>query len=173
MLTREQKRAQSDALVEAFTDVHTLFLLRNDGLSVNEVNELRTKVRETDATYKVVKHSVVRLAVEGTDKEALGSHLRGPLALAFTSGDFVALAKVLKEFIKKHPDLSFQEAYLEGEILDAKDAASLADMASREELISKLLFVLQSPIRRLAVALNGPIQKLASALSQVAEQKES
>jgi large subunit ribosomal protein L10 len=169
MLTREQKRTQSEALAKTFGDVNTLFLLKNAGLTVNEVNELRSKVRESDATYKVVKHSVVRLAIEGTDKEKLGPHMRGPLALAFTTGDSVALAKVLKDFIKKHPALSFQEAFLEGEILDPEGAASLAEMATRDELIGKLLFVLQSPMRRLAVALNSPIQKLTSALSQVAE----
>ncbi len=173
MLTKEQKRAQSDALAESINEVNTLFLLKNTGLKVNEVNELRSIVRENDAVYKVVKHSVVRLAIEGTDKEGLGPHLVGPLALAYTPGDCVALAKVLKEFIKKHPALSFQEAFLEGEILDAENAASLAEMASRDELISKLLFLLQSPIRRLAVALNGPIQNIASVLSQVADQKES
>jgi len=173
MLTKDQKRAQSDALAETLKGVNTLFLLKNTGLKVNEVNELRDIVRNNDAIYKVVKHSVVRLAIEGTNKECLGPHLRGPLSLAYTPGDCVALAKVLKDFIKKHPSLSFQEAYLEGEILDAKAAASLAEMASREELISKLLFLLQSPIRRLAVALNGPIQNIASVLSQVADKKES
>jgi len=173
MLTKEQKRAQSDALVESLANINTLFLLKNAGLKVNEVNELRDIVRSQDATYKVVKHSVVRLAIEGTDKECLGPHLRGPLSLAYTPGDCVALAKALKDFIKKHPSLSFQEAYLEGEVLDPATAESLAEMASREELISKLLFLLQSPIRRLAVALNGPIQNIASVLSQVAEQKES
>ncbi len=173
MLTREQKRAQSDVLSESIADVNALFLLKNTGLTVNEVNELRAMVRESEATYKVVKNSVVKLAVEGTNKEGLTDLLRGPLALAYTTGDSIALARTLKDFIKKHPALSFQEAFLEGEILVATDAALLADMPSREELISKLLFLLQSPMRRLAVALNSPIQKLASVLSQVADQKES
>jgi large subunit ribosomal protein L10 len=173
MLTREQKRTQSDALREVFADVNTLFLLENKGLTVNEVNELRSQVRKTEGTYKVVKHAVVKLAIEGSDKEVLTPHLVGPKALAFTSGDGVALAKALKDFIKKHPALSFQEAYLEGDILDATAAEQVAELPSREELVSKLLYMLQSPIRRLAVALNSPIQKLTSVLSQVAEKQES
>jgi ribosomal protein L10 len=173
MLTKEQKKAQFEALRQDFEGVKTLFLLENVGLNVNAVTSLRAKVREIDGTYKVVKNSVVKLAIEGTDKEGLVPHLKGPKVLAFTSGDGPALGKVLKEFIKDNPELSFKEVYLEGEILDANGAAMIADLPSREELISKLLYVLQSPMRRLAVALNSPVQKLTSALSQVAEKQDS
>jgi len=173
MLTKEQKRVQFEALRQDFDGVQTLFLLENVGLTVNAVNDLRSKVREIDGTYRVVKNSVVKLAIEGTEKEGLLPHLIGPKVLAFTSGDGVALGKVLKEFIKDNPELSFKEVFLEGEVLDAKGAAMIAELPSREELISKLLYILQSPMRRLAVALNSPIQKLASVLSQVAEKKDS
>lgn len=173
MLTKEQKRVQFEALRQDFDGVQTLFLLENVGLTVNAVNDLRSRVREIDGTYRVVKNSVVKLAIEGTDKEGLLPHLLGPKVLAFTSGDASALGKVLKEFIKDNPELSFKEVFLEGEILDAKGAAMIADLPSREELISKLLYVLQSPMRRLAVALNSPVQKLTSALSQVAEKQDS
>lgn len=173
MLTKDQKRVQFEALRQDIDGVQTLFLLENVGLTVNAVNDLRMKVREIDGTYKVVKNSVVKLAIEGTDKEGLMPHLMGPKVLAFTSGDGAALGKVLKDFIKDHPELSFKEVFLEGEVLDAKGAAMIADLPSREELISKLLYVLQSPMRRLAVALNSPVQKLTSALSQVAEKQDS
>ena len=82
--------------------------------------------------------------------------MTGPKTLAFTDGDAVALAKVLKAFIKNHPELSIQQAFLDGQLLDAKEAAKIADLPSREELMTKLLYLLQSPIRRLAVALNSP-----------------
>ncbi len=173
MLTKEQKRLQFEALRQDIEGIQTLFLLENVGLTVNAVTDLRRRVREIDATYKVVKNSVVRLAIEGTDKEGLTPHLKGPKVLAFTAGDAAALGKVLKEFIKDHPELSFKEAFLEGEILDEKDAAAIAELPSREELISKLLYVLQSPMRRLAVALNSPVQNLTSALSQIAEKQDS
>jgi len=173
MLTKEQKHEQSQVLRENLAGVTTLFLLENRGLKVKDVNVLRSEVRKTDSTYRVVKNSVARLAVEGTDKEAIAPFLIGPKVLAYTAGDGVALAKVLKTFIKKHPELSFEQAFLEGQILEGADAEKIADMPSREELVAKLLMLLQSPIRRLAVALNAPMQQLASALSQIAEQKEN
>jgi large subunit ribosomal protein L10 len=173
MLTKEQKREQFEQLRESLGGVTTLFLMRNDGLDVNEVNELRRKVREQEATYKVYKNSVVRLAIEGTSMEPIGEFLQGPNALAFTEGDGVALAKALKEFAKTHPALSFHRCFLEGQVLDSEQAVKVAEMPSREELLGRLVGMLQSPIRRLVVALNAPAQQLVSALNQVAEKQEN
>jgi large subunit ribosomal protein L10 len=172
MLTKEQKHEQSLLLREHLEGVSTLFLLENHGLNVNDVNMLRSEVRKTEATYKVVKNTVVRLAVEGTEMEGITPFLTGPKVLAYTGGDGVALAKVLKDFIKEHPELRFEQAYLEGQILEAKEAEKIAEMPSREELLTKLVYLLQSPIRRLAVALNAPVQQLANAVSQIAEKGE-
>jgi large subunit ribosomal protein L10 len=169
MLTKEQKHEQSLLLRENLDGVTTLFLLENHGLKVNDVNRLRSEVRKSDATYKVVKNTVVRLAVEGTDMEGITPFLTGPKVLAFTGGDGVALAKVLKEFIKTHPELQFEQAFLEGQILEAKEAEKIAELPSRDELITKLVNLLQSPIRRLAVALNAPLQQFATVVSQIAE----
>jgi large subunit ribosomal protein L10 len=169
MLTKEQKHEQSQLLRENLQGVNTLFLLENHGLNVNDVNVLRSEVRKTEATYKVVKNTVVRLAVEGTDMEGITPFLTGPKVIAYTGGDGVALAKVLKDFIKKHPELRFEQAFLEGQILEAKDAEKIADMPSRDELLAKLVNLLQSPIRRLAVALNAPVQQFANVLGQIAE----
>jgi len=169
MLTKEQKHEQSVELRENLEGVNTLFLLENHGLKVNDVNRLRSEVRKTEATYKVVKNTVVRLAVEGTEMEGITPFLSGPKVLAYTGGDGVALAKVLKDFIKKHPELTFEQAYLEGQILEAKEAEKIADMPSRDELISKLVNLLQSPLRRLAVALNAPLQQFTNVITQVAE----
>ncbi len=172
MLTKEQKHEQSLLLRENLDGVTTLFLLENHGLNVNDVNRLRSEVRKSDATYKVVKNTVVRLAVEGTEMEGITPFLTGPKVLAYTGGDGVVLAKVLKDFIKKHPELQFEQAFLEGQILEAKDAEKIAELPSRDELITKLAYLLQSPIRRLAVALNGPIQHLANVVGQIAEKGE-
>jgi large subunit ribosomal protein L10 len=173
MLTKEQKQERYEQLRVTLGDVNTLFLLANYGLKVNEVNELRSKVRGAEASYRVVKNSVVKLAVEGTSMEGLTPHLKGPNALAFTTGDGVTLAKVIRDFVKNHPALVFRQAYLEGQILEPEEAQKIADLPTREELVSRVLYMLQSPLRRLAVALKSPMNKLAAALSQVAEQKES
>lgn len=172
MLTKEQKHEQSLLLRENLDGVTTLFLLENHGLNVNDVNRLRSEVRKSDATYKVVKNTVVRLAVEGTEMEGITPFLTGPKVLAYTGGDGVALAKVLKDFIKKHPELQFEQAFLEGQILEAKEAEKIAELPSREELITKLAYLLQSPIRRLAVALNAPLQYFANVIGQLAEKDE-
>jgi large subunit ribosomal protein L10 len=172
MLTKEQKHEQSQVLRGNLEGVNTLFLLENHGLNVNDVNVLRSEVRKTDATYKVVKNTVVRLAVEGTEMEGITPFLTGPKVIAYTGGDGVALAKVLKDFIKKHPELRFEQAFLEGQILEAKEAEKIAELPSREELITKLVYLLQSPIRRLAVALNAPVQQFANVVGQLAEQGE-
>ncbi len=163
MLTKEQKHEQSLELRDGLADVTTLFLLENEGLNVNDVNILRSQVRKSDATYKVVKNTVVRLAVEGTEMEGITPFSeRARRSSPTPQGDGVALAKVLKTFIKDHPELSFKHAYLEGQILEAEDAVKMADMPSRDELIARLLQMLQSPMRRLAVALNAPLQQFAS-----------
>ena len=173
MLTKEEKRQQSDELREALTGANTLFLMENSGLTVNAINQLRSEIRKTEAKYKVYKNSVVKLAIEGTDMEGLVPFLAGPKALAYTEGDSVALAKVLRDFAKEHPELTFEQAFLEGQILESDEAKKIADMPSREELLTKLVYLLQSPIRRLAVALNAPAQNLASVLGQVAAADES
>ncbi len=172
MISKELKREHLEQLRSSLEGVTTLFLLQNHGLSVNEINELRTKVRNSEARYKVYKNSVVKLAIEGTAMEPLIPALTGPNAIAFTDGDGVALAKALKEFAKTHPALTFHRGFLEGEVLDAEQALQVADLPSKEELLTKLVGLLQSPIRRLAVALNAPIQQLASALNQVAEKQQ-
>ncbi|HHQ47657.1 MAG TPA: 50S ribosomal protein L10 [Acidobacteria bacterium] len=173
MLTRERKEEQAQELRQTLEGISTLFILENRGLTVNAVNQLRSRIREIDARYKVYKNSVVRRAVEGTPLEGLSEHLLGPNAFAFTYGDGVALAKVLRDFTKENPVLTFKQAYLEGQILGSEQAVQVAELPTREELLTKLAYLLQSPMRRLVVALNGPIQQLASALSQVAEKKES
>jgi large subunit ribosomal protein L10 len=173
MLTKQQKREQFEQLRGVLSGATTVFLLSNSGLKVNDVNELRARVRGANATYKVVKNSVVKLAVEGTSMEGLTPFLKGPNALAFTGGDAALLAKALRDFVKTHPALVFERAYLEGHVVDGEQARAVADLPSRSELVSKLLYMLQSPLRRLAVAVNAPASKLAVALKQIAEQKQS
>ncbi len=172
MLTREQKRELAARVRDEIAAVNTLFIMENTGLTVNEVNQLRAQIREVDATYKVIKNNIVRMALADTPLSELAEHLRGPNGFAFTSGDGIALAKVLRDFTKTHKTFRFKEAFLEGQILPAEKAMQLADMPTKEELLTKLAYLLQSPIRRLAVALNAPVQKLATAVRQIADKSE-
>ena len=131
MLTKEQKREMSQELRDHLAGVTTLFLLDNRGLKVNDVTTLRSEVRKSSGTYKVVKNSVAKMAVEGTEMEAIAPFLSGPKVLAYTAGDGVALAKVLKGFIKQHPELSFQRAFLEGKVFEAADAEKIMAAEAR------------------------------------------
>ena len=174
MLTREQKKEQSEQVRDSLSGIETLFVMENTGLTVNQVNQLRSQVRGVDGShYRVIKNSVVQMAIEGTPMADLSEHLTGPNAYAFTSGDAVALAKALKGFAKDHPALSFKLAFLEGKVLAAEDAVKVAELPTREELLSRLAYVLQSPMRRLVTALNGPLQQLATAVGQIADAKQS
>ena len=118
------------------------------------------------------KNTLIGHAVAGTEKEELSKDLTGMTAIAYSEEDPVALAKVLTEFAKEHPTFTFKTGMVEGRVITGDQLKEIASMPGREELLSKLVFLLQSPIRRLATALAGPSRNLVTALSQVAENKE-
>lgn len=171
MLTREQKQTQIDALKASLAPAQGCFAMEFAGLSVGEVTELRRKVREAEASYVVVKNTLAKIAVTGSPNESLKELLDGPVAVAYTGADVVNLAKVLAEFAKTHDKLRFRGGVVEGRLLDPKQAQQVATMPSKAELVAKLLFMLQSPMRRLVTALNWPVQGLAVSLKQIADTK--
>ena len=172
MLTKEQKQSQIDALAASLAPAAGCFAMEFRGLTVGEVTELRRKVREAEGSYIVVKNTLAKIAVAGSQNEALKGLLSGPVAVAYTAKDVVNLAKVLADFAKGHDKLKFRGGVVEGQLLDPSRAALVATMPSKPELVAKLLFVLQSPMRRLVTALNWPVQGLAVSLKQIAEDKE-
>ncbi len=172
MLTRQEKQERVQELKETLSAVNSLFVVENRGLTVNQVNELRSRIRAINARYHVHKNAIVRFAVKDTPMEELTEDLVGPNAFAYTAEDPVELAKILKEFVKRHGRLSFKRAFIDGTVVTAEEAEQVADLPSKDELIAKLLYMLQSPIRRLVVALNSPVQGLANALHQIADNKE-
>jgi large subunit ribosomal protein L10 len=171
MLTREQKQEQIDALKASLAPAQGCFAMQFAGLTVGEVTELRRKVREVDAGYVVVKNTLAKIAVAGSQNEALKDLLSGPVAVAFTASDVVNLAKVLADFAKTHDKLKFRGGVVEGRLLDAKQAEQVSTMPSKSELVAKLLYMLQSPMRRLVTALNWPVRGLAVSLQQIADEK--
>jgi len=120
----------------------------------------------------VVKNTLARIALAGSDNEAVTSLITGPSAVAYTSRDAVTLAKALADFAKGHEKLRFRGGLVEGELLDAQQAQQVATLPSKTELVARLLFLLQSPMRRLVTALNWPVQGLAVTLQQIADEKE-
>ena len=141
------------------------------GLKVPEVTELRRQVRGTQSKYLVVKNTLALRATKGTALEAVAEHFTGATAVVYNQTSPVALAKVLTNFAKTNPNLVFKAAVVEGQAVAASEIKAIAELPSREELVSKLLFVMQSPMRRFVTVLNGPVRNLAGVMSQIADQK--
>jgi len=141
------------------------------GLKVPEVTELRRQVRGTQSKYLVVKNTLALRATKGTALEAVAEHFTGATAVAYNQSNPVALAKVLTTFAKANPNLVFKAAVIEGRAVAATEIKAIAELPSREELVARLLFLMQSPVRRLATVLNGPVRNFAGVLGQIADQK--
>ena len=172
MLTRAEKQEQIDALKGGLAPAQAVFVMDFTGLSVGEVTELRQKVAAASGRYVVVKNTLAKIAVAGSEKEPLQQFIDGSSALAYTATDSIGLAKALAEFAKTHERLRFRGGLVEGQVLDAQRVKQVASLPSKRELVARLLFLLQSPVRRLAVALAWPTRSLAVTLNQVAEKKE-
>jgi large subunit ribosomal protein L10 len=170
-MNRTEKAAAVDELGKDLAQSSNAVLLGFTGLKVPEVTELRRQVRATRSRYLVVKNTLALRATRGTPLEALAEHFVGPTAVAFNATDPVALAKVLTSFAKANPNLVFKAAVIEGRAVAAAEVRTIAELPSREELVSRLLFLMQSPLRRLAVVLSGPARNLASVVAQIADQK--
>lgn len=131
------------------------------GLTVAEVTELRKQLREAGIDFKVYKNSMTRRAADAAELSELNAALTGPNAIAFSTEDVVAPAKILNDFAKKHDALEIKAGVIEGNVASVEEVKALAELPSREGLLSMLLSVLQAPIRNLALVTKA-----------VAEQKE-
>ena len=151
----------------------SVLLINFEGINVLAQSELRREISKVDSGYQVIKNRLALRAVEDTSLEVLREHFHGPTAIAYTGGDPVALAKVLNNFISDHPSMAFKAGVVEGKTFSASDVERLAQMPSRPELMSKLVYLLNAPLVRLATALQSPLRGLASVLKQLAEQKQA
>ena len=164
MLTREQKTEAVSELSEKFSRATSVFVADYRGLSVEEVRELRGKIRgesAEDFEYQVAKNSLLSLAAEGQDAEVLRPHFNGPTAVAFSYGDPVGLAKILVKFAKDNEVFEIKGGVLDGKALDQGDVAHLATLPNLLELRGKLVGLLQAPAVKLARLLNEPGGQLA------------
>ncbi len=150
----ELKKPIVDEISEVIKDAQGLVLVDYRGLTVEQDTILRKQLREAGITYKVFKNTMMNFAFKGTDFEALSPHLEGPSAIAVSKDDATAPARVIVKFAKDAPQLELKAGVVEGVLYDAKGIAEIAKIPSREELLSKLLGSLQSPISNLARVLN-------------------
>ena len=173
MKTREQKATEVSELQEQIGKAENAFLIDFKGITVPQVTELRKQVRETNSGYVVVKNTLALIALKDSPIIAMKEQFTGPTAIAFNEKDAVVLAKALTKFAKDVPAVQFKGALLNGQVVPASQIQAIATLPSREELVSKLLYLMQSPIRGLVTVLQANIRNLAVVLDQIAKQKET
>jgi large subunit ribosomal protein L10 len=148
----EQKKVIVDEITDKLKSSVSTVVVDYRGLSVAEVTELRKQLREAGVDFKVYKNTMTRRAADAAELSGLNDALTGPNAIAFSNEDVVAPAKILNDFAKKHEALEIKAGVIEGSIASVEDIKALAELPSREGLLSMLLSVLQAPIRNLALA---------------------
>ena len=172
-MNRTEKQTFVEDLNKTFKASTSVLLINFEGVNVLAQSELRREISKVDSSYQVIKNRLALRAVENTSLEVLREHFQGPTAIAYTGGDPVALAKVLNDFIRDHPSVAFKAGVVEGKTFSASDVERLAKMPSRPELMSKLVYLLNAPLVRLATALQSPLRGLASVLKQLEEKKQA
>jgi large subunit ribosomal protein L10 len=169
-LTRARKTEKVKALASKLEHSTSAIVGTFTGLTAAKDYGLRKAVRGAGGSYQVVKNKLVARAGEGTKIEAALQGLRGVSSVAYTSGDPVALAKALAGWVKENSEFfSFKLGIVEGKVLSVDEIKALATMPGKEELFSKLLFLIQSPAQRLATVINAAGRDLAVVVSQGVE----
>ena len=142
----ELKKPIVEEITELLKDAQAAVVVDYRGLTVEEDTNLRNKLRAEGVTYKVYKNTMIRFAIQGTEFEALGKHLEGPTALAVSKTDATAPARVLSNFAKDAKALELKGGVIDGTYYDAKGVEAIANVPSKEVLLSRLLGSMQSPV---------------------------
>ena len=173
-LRRDEKEQAIAALSERLSANDTVFAADYRGLTVKEMAELRTRLREAETDFTVVKNTLARRAASETGRDALLAYLEGPTAIAWVAGDPAVAAKALNGFATEHPDaLSVKGGLLEGADLPSADVVRLARLPSREQLLAQLAGGIASPLTGLAGTLSNLIGGLARSLAALQAQREA
>ena len=172
MKPKGKKKEELDELKQDLAEAKNLLVAQFQGMTVAQVTELRVKIRETKSKYRVVKNTLAKKAAEGTPAAGVTKTFEGSTAIAYNAADPVSLAKALTAYAKTNPLFVFKAGLVEGRVVDIADIANIAAMPSKEQLIAKLLFLINSPAQRIAVAMNGVARNLAVVVGQAVEQKK-
>ena len=171
-LTRAKKTEQVEKLAAELAGSTTAIVGTFAKLTVSQDFALRTVVRNAGAKYRVVKNKLAARAAQGTKVEEALQGLKGVSSVAYTSGDPVALAKALSEWVKENAEFTFKLAIVDGKVLSVKEIQQLATMPGREEIYAKLLFLMNAPAQRLVTVMNAVGRDVAVVLHQAVEQKK-
>ena len=172
-MNREQKAAAVAEIAESIKEADAVFAVDYRGISVPQAAELRTRLRDVDATFRVVKNSLTERAVDEVGADTLKALLEGPTALTFVRGDAALAAKAIQTFRRETETLEFKGGLLGDEAVDTEQLLALARLPARDVLYGQLVGVVASPISGLVRGLNALIAGLALQLGQIAEKKES
>jgi large subunit ribosomal protein L10 len=166
MKKKSEKQKDLDNLKTELAKVSTVILTTFQGITVEEDTKLRRAVQAAGGKYEVVKNTLAELAGAGTPAEGVLKNLKGTHSIAYTQTDPVALAKALTKIAKDVPAFQFKSGVVEGRVISISEIKQLADLPSKEELVSKIMFLLNAPAQRIATALNALPRNLAVTVSE-------
>ena len=173
-LTKDQKSAQVKDLQADLKKAKSLMWMQYRGLSVADISDLRKKMMEKDASMRVAKKTLFKIASkEEGYPEVAEENLEGPIAFIFSFEDAVSGAKVAFEFGKSHDEVKLLGGVMDGKVLSASDAEELAKLLSREEMLGKVIGMMQSPLVSFSSMCGSPLRSFAIALSEIAKTKDS
>jgi large subunit ribosomal protein L10 len=170
-LSLEEKKAIVADVAEIAATAHSAVAAEYTGISSNEMNELRSEARKGGVYLRIVKNSLAKRAVEGTDYECMSETFTGPLILAFSQEDPGSAARVIKAFAKEHEQLVVKSLSVGGQLLAAGEIERLASLPTKEQAISMLMSVMQAPITKLARTINEVPGKMVRTFAAVRDQK--
>ncbi len=168
-LSRASKKVKVEKLTEELQHSTSAIIGTFSGLTASKDFELRKAVRNAGGSYHVVKNKLAAKASQGSKIEAALQGLKGVSSVAYTSGDPVALAKALSAWVKDNAEFTFKLGIVDGKVITVQEIGALATMPGKEELFSKLLFLIQSPAQRLATVINATGRDLAVVINQGVE----
>ena len=166
MKKKSDKEKDLEALKKDFEKAQNMFVTGFEKLTVQQDFELRKTVQGAGGNYRVIKNNLAEKASQGTPAEKILSNLAGMTSLAYTSKDPVALAKALTAYAKANPTFTFKAGMVEGRAIEVKSIQELASLPSREEILAKVLFLIQASAQRLVTALGGVGRNLAVVVDQ-------
>src|SRR5271166_6002600 len=169
-VTKARKKEQVEKLSADLKNVSSAVVATYSKMTVAQDYELRKALRGAGAKYQVVKNTLAELAAKGTKIEDGLKNLTGVTSIAYTTGDPVAMAKALTKYAKDTPEFTFKVGVVEGRVISIKEIEALASMPSKEELMSKLLFLINAPAQRLVTVMNAVGRDVAVVLNQAVEQ---
>lgn len=171
-MNRDEKAQAIEEIAAQIEGAEAIFAVDYRGISVTQAAELRGRLREAGASFRVVKNRLTKRAADQAGEERLAELLRGPTALTFVRGDTAGAAKAISTFSKEHEVLTFKGGFMDGLSLDEEKFRSIARLPSREVLDGQLAGVVASPLTGLVRGLGSMVSGLASQLQQLQEQKE-